>query len=462
MHVALFCPFVHWPTHFGTDLELAQRHLEAGDRVTVLVCDGELPSCDVNLSHEREWCASCIERRTAGLRLLSGEIAVEPLLRHLPPGTLDLPIPAFADHDALRAFRPDDFDAGSAALSSLIFHTRDADCDLEAHRELLARLLQAAHAVHIATAAYLGRHHVDRVYVYNTRFASTRGVMRACARLGVDCLVHERGCDLHHFELYPNVFPHDRTLANRDIHELWDQAPDAERRDIAARWYRDKAVGIETYARSFVTGQRQSLLPADWDPARRNIVIFTSSEDEFAAIGEEWVNPLYRNELAGVQQIVASPAARADKLRIYVRVHPNLRGVTNRQTRGLLALDESHVTVVPADSPVSTYALLQHAWKVVTFGSTVGIEAAFWGVPSILAGISFYRDLGATYNPATHEELVEMMVGELSPGDQTGALMYGYFSARFGEPFRYYRATSYDGGEFKGVNVWRPRPLEAR
>jgi hypothetical protein len=462
MQVAIFCPFVHWPTHFATDLELVQRHLDDEDRVTILVCDGELPSCDVNLPHVLERCASCIERRTVGLQLLSRPVTVEPLFRYLPKGVTDLVIPRFTDHQGVKAFRVNGFDLGSAALSSLIFHTRDADCDLDANAQLLSNLMQTAYLVYASTDAYLGRHTVDRFYVYNTRFASTRGVMRACASNGVECVVHERGCDLSHFELYPNAFPHDRAITNRDISELWTRAPDAERREVGARWYRDKSVAIETYARSFVADQQDGLLPSNWDGARRNLVIFTSSEDEFAAIGDEWENPIYRNELEGVGEIVRSLSGAGDDLHIYVRMHPNLRGLSNRQTRGLMALDAPHVTVVPPESPVSTYALLRHAWKVVTFGSTVGIEAAFWGVPSILAGISFYRDLGGTYNPATHAELIEMIRADLPPKDQTPALMYGYFSARFGKPFRYYRATSYDDGEFKGVNVWRPAEPNVR
>jgi hypothetical protein len=282
--------------------------------------------------------------------------------------------------------------------------------------------------------------------------------MRACARHGVECAVHERGCDLRHFEIYPNAFPHDRAIASRTIEDLWDRASDRERREVGAQWYRDKAIGIEMYEKSFVAGQEGGLLPADWDPKLRNVVVFTSSEDEFAAIGEEWDNPLYRNELAGVREILRSLPGISDDVRLYIRIHPNLRGLDNRQTRGLQEIDHPRVTVVPADSPISTYALLKNASKVVTFGSTVGIEAVFWGVPSILAGVSWYRDLGGTYNPATHAELMAMIEADLSPKDTLAALMYGYFSSRFGTPFRYYRPRSYDGGEFKGIDFWRPAP----
>ena len=94
---------------------------------------------------------------------------------------------------------------------------------------------------------------------------------------------------------------------------------------------------------------------------------------------------------------------------LYLRVHPNLAGVDNRQTQQIAQLDSPLMTVIPADDPTSTYALLRHADTVLSYGSTVGIEAVYWGIPSVLAGASFYRDLGGTYNPATHAELVALL-----------------------------------------------------
>lgn len=455
MRVALFCPFVHWPTHFATDLELADNHLAAGDTVTMLVCDGELPVCDVNLTHNEDWCRVCTSRRATGVNLLPRGLAVESLLRYLPPEPRQ-EIPRFVDLAALKAYRYDDFDLGTAVLSSVIFHLRDVEPDLNAHAEMVAGLARTARAVYDATDRYLEHHAVDRFYVFNPRFATTRGVMRACARRGVECIAHERGCDLRHYELYRNVFPHDRTQAERTIEELWNSTPDHERRAVGDQWYRDKVVGIETHEKSFIRGQTTDLLPKDWDPAKRNVVIFPSSEDEYVALGPEWDNPVYRNELEGVQRIVGSIANLPSDIHLYVRIHPNLQGVDNRQTRGLMALEHPRVTVIPADSPIATYAVLRNAWKIITFGSTVGVEAVYWGIPSILAGVAWYSHLG-THNVTTHEELIAKIVGDLPPRDRTVALKYGYFSARFGRPFRSYRPTSYDGGTFKGVDVWALR-----
>jgi len=39
----------------------------------------------------------------------------------------------------------------------------------------------------------------------------------------------------------------------------------------------------------------------------------------------------------------------------------------------------------------------------------MGVEAAYWGKPSILVGRCVYERLGSVYMPTTHEEVVELV-----------------------------------------------------
>ena len=61
--------------------------------------------------------------------------------------------------------------------------------------------------------------------------------------------------------------------------------------------------------------------------------------------------------------------------------------------------------VIAPESPISSYSLLDVADKVIVFGSTMGIEAAYWHKPVICLAHSFYLKLEVAYNPKTVEEL---------------------------------------------------------
>ncbi len=456
MKVAVFAAYPISTPHFETQLEIIQKHLDQGDVVTLLVCDGQMPACDVNPHHQRYRCLKCCARRVEGLKLLSHAVHLLPM-ENLTPQQLR-PV-QFTDVQALKDFRVDNFDIGMGVLSSLISMTRDPEVDLAAHERVLAALLRAAWSNYYSMRNHLAAQSWDRVYVYNGRYAPLRAVLRACQHVGVACTVHEKGSHYNSYALYDNTMPHDRAYCDLMMRKLWREADPVQRVEIASRWYRERANAIDQGEPSFVKQQEKNLLPADWDERRHNVAVFLSSEDEFVAVGQDWVNPLYASQIDGVHALLRSLQEDPGQVHLYLRVHPNLAGVDNAQTRSLAQLRSPCLTVIPAEDPVSTYALMRRANKVLSFGSTAGIEAVYWQVPSILAGMSFYRDLGATYNPKSHPELVQLLKADLAPKDQQLALIYGYFKSQFGVPFQYYRSQALFDGRFKGVRV-RPTLLK--
>ncbi len=455
-----FSPWARYSPHFETDLELMQRHLDAGDEVHFIGCNAELPACDRNPAHFLVRCTVCRGKREAGLSMLSKQVVRIPLFALTDTDRRELTSlrTSFRNIEELKAFRVEEFDIGYAVLSTMVSFVRDPNPLAAGNEACLRNLLIASFAVYRSFQRLLNGGSYDRIYIFNGRFAITRAVLRACQSRGVECVTHERGHSLDHFSLFNNTTTHDLEHIEQAIRTCWESARDAEARNrIGARFYEDRAVGKMQAWYSFTAHQDDTRLPKDFSRDRRNVVVFNSSEDEFAAIGDTWINPLYRSQQEGLQRIVADLAEFED-VHIYLRVHPNLRGIDNQQTQTLAQLDAPNLTIIPAESPVGSYALLRAACAVISFGSTMGIEAVFWGVPSILAGQSLYRGLGGVLTPKTHEELVGLFRGPLHPGPKEPALMYGYYMNTFGTPYRYYKSAGVFDGRFKGRRV-RPRLL---
>ena len=74
MHVLVVAPVAFFDFHFETDLEMAERHLTAGDQVTVMVCNGDLMTCEANPKHEAGLCVRCIGRSRTGISWLSRRV----------------------------------------------------------------------------------------------------------------------------------------------------------------------------------------------------------------------------------------------------------------------------------------------------------------------------------------------------------------------------------------------------
>lgn len=457
--VLTFLPWAVYTPHLETDLELIQLALDSGDEVDVMLCDADLSACDRNPSHRMTKCTYCIGKRDAGLRLLEGRVGRLPLYRLDASDIEEIrAVPTqFDSIEDLKSLHIDNFDLGYAVLASMVSYFRDPDFAAGERAAWTARLVKSSLAVYRSVQNYIDANHYARAQVFNGRFAICRAFRRACESRGVEYVVHDRGSDHGRYGLYRNTTVHDLGHMHERIESHWAKAADdPERETLARRFFDDRARGVDKRWKSHVADQTAGRLPDSWSDDKRNVVIFLSSEHEFISIGEEWKNPVYADQLDGIEKIRASFAGD-HAIRIWLRVHPNLRGVDNEQTRGIARLAEDGLDVIGADSTISTYALLRAAWKVVTFGSTVGIEANYWGKVSILAGKCVYRELAGTYNATDHDDLVRLLREPLEPLPDTAALKYGFYWYTFGIPYRYYEPSGVFAGRYRGRRV-RPDP----
>lgn len=449
MKVAVVSSHVRWVTHFGTDLEIMQQHLNDGDEVIHLVCNGEMLPCDQNMHGSKDICCNCVHKRIVGTSILSGKVETIPMSL----GNVIKHTSALASVERLKSYQYKGFDVGYAALSSLISSVRRTEFNAQ-DIAMLGELVNKGCAMFDFIYAFLKEREPDRVYIFNGRFLYPRAVLRACQMRGIKVFVHERGHSVRHYELYEDTLPHDLTYIQSKIVEHWDSSrlSENERERIGAVFFADRRNGKQQAWFSFTREQNKELLPEGWDYRKRNFVIFNSSEDEFASIGDDWKKFVFSSQTDGIIDMVTRFASD-QTIQFYLRMHPNLAKVKNKDVDRLLSLDFPNLRIISANSNVSTYATLDAAEKVITFGSTMGIEAVYWGKPSIVLGSCFYRHLGSTYNPEDKQSFYRLITKTLEPLPKRGAIMYGYYLNTFGREFKLYDARGLFHGSFKGKDL---------
>lgn len=445
----LYCTYV---PHFETELEIIQTHLDKGDEVTVLGCNSSFASCDPNNLHKRKICIRCIGRRRSGMKTIEPAVKIRPIYNLTKTDKNDIKSlrSQFSENIDLKKLVFRDFDIGYGVLSSIIWSRRDPFPDLtdENTSTIVQNMLDAGASTYSSIRNYLLQGKYDRVYVFNGRFAIMRAILRACQHSNVDCYCHERGSTQDKYALFKNHLPHDIASFHENMMHAWNSADEEIRNSVGAEFFIERMGGVEQNWFSFTKDQKQGHIPPNFDETKRNIVIFNHSEDEKAAIGKQWENPIYQTQNSGIKEIISEFSDDSD-WHFYLRVHPNLKDVENEQMREIASLDFPNLTVIPADNPISSYALLNVAEKAVVFASTMGIEATYWGVPSILLGRAYYGGMDAVYEPGSHTEGIEMIRAYLDPKQKIGALKYGFYKKTFGEKFKYYKANGLFEGEFK-------------
>lgn len=460
MRVLIISFFNSWITHFGTELEIAQRHIDDGDEVTMLGCDGAITCCDANPLGGKETCTKCLDNRYAGLELLTKKIKLYKLGAYLSKeASRQAQAIAESIHGPEDACKLSIFetDLGWGALSSTISRFRDPDCKSDESLTQLRKFCVSAVRSFSATQRFLQSHpEFDCVYIFNGRYASTRGAFRAVLQHGTSSIfLHERGSSINRYHLFKNDFPHSRSLLMSEANRLWNQEVSEEsRQETASRFYRDRRFGKPTGWKSFTELQMVGQLPDSWDTKKKNIVIFNSSEDEFASIGKEWLHPIYPRQSIGIPRIVTDICRRETNTRVYLRIHPNLLKVKNNDLKTILDFKHPQLETVLPDSPVCSYAMLDHSHCVLTFGSTMGAEATFWRKPSVLASHAFYEDFDVAYQPRSHEELIDMLSTDLVPKPIDGARKYGYYMNSFGTEYKYWVPQTFESGTYRTRRVY--------
>ncbi|NLB67968.1 MAG: capsule biosynthesis protein [Bacteroidales bacterium] len=331
-------------------------------------------------------------------------------------------------------------------------------------------LLDQGHTLTNASINILSELKPDKVLLFNGRLLETRVLFDTCKNLNVpiDVLeVHPSNNPNKSFKVvFENNLPHNIKYRHKVITEKWDNSPldEDEKREIADSFFIKRREKKPAGDKVYTAHQEFGLLPKDWDNSKHNIAIFNSSEDEFAAVGGDFDKlALFESQIEGINFILDNFKENTD-YHFYLRVHPNLSKIGYKYHTDLYKLSDRfpNVTVIPATDKIDTYALMDAAEKVIVFGSTMGVEAAYWQKPVILLGASLYYYADICHIPKTKEEIVPLIKSALEPKENLFIRKFGYYimdfkRATFEEQmYQYFAYTTYTisigGLKAHGVN----------
>ena len=125
-----------------------------------------------------------------------------------------------------------------------------------------------------------------------------------------------------------------------------------------------------------------------------------------------------------------------------VRFHPNQADIAGDVVAPFRAVAElPNVRIYEPTDTANTYTLVEWSDLVVTFGSSVTIEACWMEKPAIMLGPSLYDELDISHNPKTVEEFLQMLRGNPEPKCRDNAARFAYFEELDEDALRYVRFT---------------------
>jgi hypothetical protein len=442
-----------WSVHHETELEIMASYENIDSEIYKFQCSKIVGRCDLNRSGEKVLCEKCELKNYFGLTMINKNIKIIDIV----PEAVDFVLPQFSTISELKQIKVDGFDVGYAVLSSILSETRDPYYDIVDNMQVVTERLRNAINMYYYFCKEFQLILPDLVYIFNGRFSYERAALRACEKYNIPYITHDRGSSKNKYMVFENSLPHDRNKFIYRMNFAWenDDVPYQKKIDVAHSFYTKKRQSIEFGWISFTKNQDPSLLPNYWRGDKHNIVIFLSSEDEFLAIGDQWEFKLFKNQIEGLEFVLSNYSR--DKFKDYfftIRIHPNSASLFDF-IKCINEFASDNIEIILPESKVSSYKLLESADKVVSFGSTMGIEAAYSNKVSINLGVSFYDGLSVTYNPQTKQETIDLIYNDhLIPlKNDLNILKYGYYSATFGLDYKFYEPKNLWSGLFRGKDL---------
>jgi hypothetical protein len=441
--------------------QLAERveSKDPSDKIYYLNCSNSFDACYFNFEGKPNVCFSCRINANRNLKLFEGDYTPLSFDNILAEDDFKQANLFFKDNAAIDFnTKYENFEIGEALLSVYISNTRIRDLESANKSTYIIKSKINSLALYIAVKRFLREKNINSVVSFNGRMDYKRAVFRAAEALGIDCYNYERTRPGGYIEIFKNTLPHNIVAKTEWINKAWNDPEYTleEKIQIGTKFFEDKKAGKVIVDKSYVKDQQKGLLPGEVKGSSNNIVLFTSSDDEFAAVGKEYKNPFFLDQLDGIKYVVDLIGKQLPDLNLIIRMHPNLKGVKGAEATGILTLDKIYpnIHVIPPESPVDSYALINMADKIVVFGSSIGIESSFWRKPVILLAKSFYWFLDVAYIPNDKEEILGLLKADLANKDIDGCLKYGFYALKGGVKAKYYdQKTITSPPLFQGVKM---------
>ena len=284
----------------------------------------------------------------------------------------------FIDLKSLQKVKWGDTSIGMAISSYLISLTKDSNPNLNHFQNLITNLGLTYFQIFQYLMGLNLNSSSNEIWIYNGRPFHERTVVEFARKNDIELKYFEIGGEGFNQErwILHEESPHDRLKHQHSIKVHCQTNP--LNYPLIESWFKKhQSSSSKAYAIKTNFG-------ISYDMSPNTFVFFSSSDDEVAAISDSWQSS-WGNQLNCVAELMKYFELHPE-LSLIIRVHPN-QGNKSKQDKlrwKSISSEASNIKIYNFDSKVNSYELLAKAIGVFTFGSTIGVEAAYLRKPAAL------------------------------------------------------------------------------
>jgi hypothetical protein len=346
----------------------------AGNRVTVLdISAGD----SVTLGYPSRWASRLLSVPKSSAHLQS-------IVHNYGARHVSLPTGPGEPREPLRGQEHQEL-AESARSTTLSYFRDDTLRGSRYERKLYRASLEGAEVTFSGLLRFLGDHpEFDTVVVPNGRAAKQRACILAASRAKRDLLFYEIGRASQKAAYIGRHRMHDREGTQGAARDYASALSEVETLSLAHDWLGERTrpeSELNQFSRTWNSRKRR--IEAETSEGSELAVFFSSSADEFTALGPEWDLQEWRDQYEAFGSILEHFEGRG--IGCVLRVHPNLVNKSPRhfwsEVAKIRRLSKGHpnLEIIWPHQPLDSYVLVRKADYVVVARSTIGLEASLMG-----------------------------------------------------------------------------------
>lgn len=448
-----FIQFASSPVHFAGLLELAHDSYNEGNSVYFAIW-GAQTHFPCRMSTNFQTLSKTIPRKIVSvLRIAAPESVIENTAIFDRQWVSDMMaemnqwLSSLKNIDDFSLLKIGEINPGPAIANEYVSITQSRNTSPAENIPIIRDLLRSYFEVFSATQIWITRNSIDKLFLFNGRFLHERAAWDAGRQIGVDIDIFET--TRNNLHVRAEGF-HNRRHNQKMMLEHWKVSTDSnqEKIKLSDLWF----ANLRGESNPFSTNSSRKIkIDAPF------ILYFSNSDDEAIGFWEHWSQNL-GTQIDCVKKLIKYFEARHEYTLI-IRLHPNLASKPKLDQKEWINLASSkNVKIIGPTEKVSSYALIQECQGVITFGSTIGIEAAYMEKPVMILADCKYDELGFAYKPNDWstafnwiENLRLVSVADLKKNRELSRI-FGYFVLSGGNRFKYSNLEEVGWGSWKVNN----------
>ena len=443
--------------HLETSGEIALREKKKGNEVIFSWIGNNLPWNDWQLNWAYRFIGGSYEKKLNDFCniLKKNKIDVENFDEKIDLFKIEKWAKKFRGNlKQLKKYKYDGCNLGTSVASSLISKFKNININTNKKINKVYPLLYSSALIYERAKSKINFIKPKKIFTFNNRFATTYPIIAAAEKFNIAISIHERGSDINKFEIYEkNV--HDINLIKKSIDKYWRLNKQQSKITKAKKFFLNKVSGKTLNKKNminFTNNQIKNYLPKL--PSNKRIVTFYSSRDyEKASIIDQEYNQM--KAFIKLKKIISE----FEDIHLVVRVHPTLKNIKSDDDIEWLMFKDKNTTIIQSFEKIDTYSLMFKSDIVITYTSSIIVEASYFYKPTICLGKFWWSGKNITEEPKSELELKKMLKKnyKFKKKNINACLKIANYFLNYGTKFKYYRPINEGKGLFLGKLLsWKP------